>query len=703
MADRAENSEPALVSPTAGDKTGARTADVVLDGPVASSTDADARAGGAPADPPPGVSTASLPGGPRLPPAHEVTAAMREARAAKAAAAAAAEAAEKDGGGAEADPAADATAQDAAGEEPPPVPEVPSPFSDVMGPYKLSVDMFRWRRLEDGPSKGCWMRGMWGGEMYQERRSAGTGRADDMLTTTVLALPPTLAASTFVELFKLAVMQMRFEYPITGVTIESGHIAIPLLPCAMYKEIESYADLEEWISRSVVTVTPSTPEERALSFHDFVEQTRNKVGLQALDVATCARTTYVVLPTHPEDAHEIAIMVYCAHAISDAHTELLLVRKELAYIAKLLDAPSPLPHTHPLHPASNALGTESARLPPVLHELLGVDIDSFDVEKGYQLASKVYCGHALRLDQGREPGEGLCPTHHTTVVLSTDESAAVQAAARAEGWTVTQVADAARHMACMEMRREYVEAEHEEPIPETVHINFLMPIDARSRIVQLDAERGFVGNATAGFTTVLPLGDPHYVPAETELQQDPSRALADLSQVRVLEDIAEKLAAQYRDNVAQFYDLIEGITPVLMVGGTMNPDYPPPALAPEGFSSVGVVERVLPVEHQMPHHAEPVRVRDWGVGLVMSRHLFSLQFSVHLWSLGGRIHLSVVHTDHFSQEYTMHFLNTIRDTLLLFARASQDRGGARRPRAEEGAAREEGAVGAVRAEDAQRA
>lgn len=47
-----------------------------------------------------------------------------------------------------------------------------SPFSEQMGPYRLSKEDFQWHEVEPG----LHMRGLWAGELYQERRSAGTGR-----------------------------------------------------------------------------------------------------------------------------------------------------------------------------------------------------------------------------------------------------------------------------------------------------------------------------------------------------------------------------------------------------------------------------------------------------------------------------------------------------------------------------------------------
>lgn len=49
---------------------------------------------------------------------------------------------------------------------------IASPFSEAWGTRQLHTDMFRWHKRPDGR----WMRGLWGGEMYQERRSAGTNR-----------------------------------------------------------------------------------------------------------------------------------------------------------------------------------------------------------------------------------------------------------------------------------------------------------------------------------------------------------------------------------------------------------------------------------------------------------------------------------------------------------------------------------------------
>lgn len=54
-----------------------------------------------------------------------------------------------------------------------------SPFSEAWGQYRLEVDTCRWHKATKGPAEGRWVRALWGNELYQERRSASTGRYVD--------------------------------------------------------------------------------------------------------------------------------------------------------------------------------------------------------------------------------------------------------------------------------------------------------------------------------------------------------------------------------------------------------------------------------------------------------------------------------------------------------------------------------------------
>ncbi|WFC94496.1 hypothetical protein MBRA1_001126 [Malassezia brasiliensis] len=501
--------------------------------------------------------------------------------------------------------------------------------------------------------------------MYQERRSSTTGRADDMITGTLVRLPAGLDLNRFVELLCLAIMRLRFDFPILATTIELGRIPIPLLPSLVYRTTD-YAGVKAWVKEAFVVHSPQTDEEKQQSLEERTDFIRKRLALEQLDVQKCAKVTHVVLSGR---SNEAAILVYCAHAISDAKTELLVVRKAFEYIVEYLQAPNPVPESHPLHPSQLPWGEEVARLPPCLHELYGVDIDAFNRQKAIEHAGKIMRGYSLRLDEGRPFSEGLCDTHHTTVTLSEEESLSLYRAAKSKGWTITQAVDAARHMAYVEMRRGYLEKKHKEPIPEVLHTNFLMPMDGRTRFKGEWQGKEFAGNATSGFVTILPLRDPYFTPADAERRLYFWRKTRDLDQVRVFCKVTDKLAHMYREASEQLVEAMTGINPLLMAGNLLGPEYPPADLAPEGFSSVGVLERTLPNEFHLEGYNEPIQITEWFVGLTMSRHIFSLQFSMHVWSFRGKIHLSVIHTDHFSQEYTRKFLEVIKTTLLLFAEA----------------------------------
>lgn len=489
--------------------------------------------------------------------------------------------------------------------------------------------------------------------------------ADDMITGTLLRLPTGLDPDRFVELLRVATMQLRFDLPILATTIELGRIPIPMLPSLVYRATD-YAGVEAWAKKAFFVHSPQNDEEKQQSLEERTELIRKRLALEQLDVQKCAKVTHVVLTGR---SNEVAVLVYCAHAISDAKTELLVVRKAFEYIDAYLQEPNPLPESHPLHPSQLPWGEEVARLPPCLHELYGIEIDAFNREKATEHANKIMRAHSLRLDEGRPPNEGLCNTNHTTVTLSEEESSSLYRAVKSKGWTVTQAVDAARHMAYVEMRRGYLEKKRKEPIPEALHTNFLMPMDGRTYFKGEWQGKEFAGNATSGFVTILPLRDPYFTPADAERRYYFWRKTRDLDQVRVFCKVTDKLAHMYREASEQLIEATAGMTPLLMVGKVMSPEYPPADLAPEGFSSVGVLERTLPNEFPLKGYNEPIHITEWFVGLTMSRHIFSLQFSMHVWSFRGKVHLSVIHTDHFSQEYTRKFLEVIKTTLLLFAEA----------------------------------
>ena len=69
-------------------------------------------------------------------------------------------------------------------QQPPPTPEsiiasLPWSFGEEMAPYQLHTENFRWHEAEPG----TYTRGLWGGEMYQERRSGTTGRYVGLVLT----------------------------------------------------------------------------------------------------------------------------------------------------------------------------------------------------------------------------------------------------------------------------------------------------------------------------------------------------------------------------------------------------------------------------------------------------------------------------------------------------------------------------------------
>ena len=65
---------------------------------------------------------------------------------------------------------------------------ITSPFSESWGEYRLRKEEFSWHKANEGRLQGKWLRGLWSNELYQERRSSTTGRADDMMTVATLSL-----------------------------------------------------------------------------------------------------------------------------------------------------------------------------------------------------------------------------------------------------------------------------------------------------------------------------------------------------------------------------------------------------------------------------------------------------------------------------------------------------------------------------------
>ena len=560
-----------------------------------------------------------------------------------------------------------------------------SPFSEAWGQYRLEVDNCRWHKASKGRVEGRWVRALWGGELYQERRSDTTGRcvldthakrADDMITVTSIALPSTLPMNKFLDMFRLACMYMRFVHPVLAVTIEKNIFNVPLLPCLLYDEVKSFEQVEAWAQRAVHVHTPSESEADQ-SLDERVEVMRASLGTQPLTVSECAKEWHLVLSGRPDEQQKVGILVYCAHTISDAHSEMLVVRQQMEYLAKLDEVPWPLPGDHALHPRQLAWGSELDRLPCSLIEMLGVPFDAFDVKDAFRRIDLVLKAFSIRLDEGRPKDDPvLTETFHMRSMFTPEETLALRCAARAHGWSVTQIVDAARHMAYMEVRRAYLEKWRWYPIEERLHTDFLVPVDARCDFVEpfCDNPNGYAGNATGGFATSIPLADPYFVPAQKELDVDESKPLHELSQVKVLAYVTEKLATQYRANIKKNVQRARSATPLFVLSGLFLPTYPGDSLAPEGYSSVGILDKLLPRTHQLPGHKEPIRVNDWFVSLVMSRHLGSLQFSFHIWTFMDSLQLSVIYTPHIGEQKTRLFLDTIRSTLKLFIMAYEQHG-----------------------------
>lgn len=553
---------------------------------------------------------------------------------------------------------------------------VTSPFSESWGQYQLHPEDLPWRKASEGRLCGKWIRALWGNELYQERRSSSTGRSDDMVTMLSLTLPLALDITKFFELFKLSCMHARFIHPILAVTIETNVLQIPLMPCLVYEEVHTFEQVQSWSDTVMFIHRCETDEERAQSREERLEFMRNKIGLRPLPLTQHVKEWHWVLFGRAEDQSHVALFVYSAHAVSDAHSELILMKEQLEYVTSALEAPFPLPEAHSLHPATLAWGTEVTRLTPSLLELVGVPLDSFSDETALRRVRRVLAHPFLRLDLGRpKDGSNLTDTLHDRIQFTAEETAAIHKAARAHGWSVTHIVDAARHMAYMELRRSYLESWHWNPIPEKLHVNFLVPANARCLISESykHLQQTFVGNATEGFTTVLPLMDPYFVSAQDELMTS-EKPLHELSQVRTLAYVTQKLAEQYYEEKPLGMERIVSETPTFVMAGVFSPLYPFDNLAPEGFSSVGAIDTLLPCNFHMPSYTEPITVDDWGVGVIMSRHLSSLQFSMHMWTFRQQLNLSVVHTPHISKARTELFLDTIHRTLKLFLMAFEQHG-----------------------------
>lgn len=503
-----------------------------------------------------------------------------------------------------------------------------------------------------------------------------TRRADDMITATSITLPSSLPRNTFCDMFRLACMHLRFVHPVLAVTIEKNIFNVPLLPCLLYDEVESFEQVEAWAQRAIHVHTPSE-DDMTKSIEERIEDVRVQLSTKPLTLHECAKEWHLVVSGHPDEQQKVGILVYCAHAISDAHSEMLVIRQQMDYLAKLVEAPWPLPSDHALHPRQLAWGSELERLPCCLIEMLGVPLDAFDVKDAIQRIDLVCKALSLRLDEGRPKADPvLTETLHMRSSFTPEETAALRKAARAHGWSVTQIVDAARHMAYMEVRRAYVEKWRLRPMEERLHTDFLVPVDARCDFVKpyCDNPAGYAGNATGGFTTSLPLADPYFVPAPKELSVDETKPLHELSQVQVLAYVTEKLAVQYREHIKNNKQRALSATPLFVMSGIFLPTYPEDSLAPEGFSSVGILDKLLPRTYPLPGHEEPIRVDDWFVSLNMSRHLSSLQFSFHIWSFMDSLHLSVIYTPHIGEKKTRLFLDTIQSTLKLFIMAYEQHG-----------------------------
>ncbi|WFD33698.1 hypothetical protein MCUN1_000511 [Malassezia cuniculi] len=537
----------------------------------------------------------------------------------------------------------------------PPTPEVPP-----MRPFQVVPELLRWRLVHDGPAAGGWTRLLWSNELYQERRSITTYRAEDMVTVTKVQIPSTMDPERFVELLRGAMIKLRFTYPMTAVTIEYGTTECANHPAFVYRVPKSYDDLEKWCKDTLSIERPR--DETPLD--DLIEQLRLGLISNQLDIAKNTRRIHLILSGHPDEQHTVAFVSHCTHATTDAYSELTIIRALLEYVADLDCASGPDDDVLPQH---LPWGEEVDSLTPVLQDLVGYDLKDVDSEAAVAIAGRVIAGYSLRLDPYKAPGIGRIHTERTQLVFTPEQTNAIHVAARSKGFTMTQVVDAARHMAYMEMRRSYIENPDVEKY-ETLHTNFMMPFEVRKRFAAPWNTRKVVCNTTTGFSTVIPLMEPYFERADSELARHDVE-LKDLSQVQTLCRTAEKLKEQYLKAYDDFEKLIKAQPPLGHMGGILEDFYPPPDPSPEGFSSVGVLENMLPREIDIPTHEEPFRPIDWYVSLSMSRHIASVHMTLHMWTHLDQMHLSIVYADTYKRDFIVRFLESIRISLLLFARA----------------------------------
>lgn len=533
----------------------------------------------------------------------------------------------------------------------PPTPDVPP-----LIPFTVVPDHLHWKFVTDGPAAGGWTRLLWANELYQERRSASIYRADDMVTMTKVQCPSTMDRERFIELLRTSLIHVRFYHPMIAATIVSGTVEPASHPAFVYRVPGTFDELEEWRDD---TLSVERPRDGSM-LDDIVEQLRLGLISNQLDVVKNTRRMHLVLSDHPDEKHTVAFVSHAAHAVTDTYSELTLVRVLLESIAAFdtgtLTSPSDL-----------HWGEETKRLPAVLQELIGYSVLDYDPDKALALAGRVLAGYSLRLDPYKTHGIGRIMTERNQVVFTPEETSAIHSAARAKGFTMTQMVDAARHLAYIEMRRVYLENPRV-PKLESIHTNFLMPFDVRKRFSRQWSEQPVVCNTTTGFSTIVPLMDPYFERADAEIARH-DVPVGELNQVQVLCRTAENLKGQYNEAYNDFEKLIHAQPLLVHLGGVLEDFYPPSDVSPEGFSSVGVLERTLPREIPLSTHEEPFRPLDWYVSLMMSRHIASLHFSMHMWTQLDQLHISVVHAETYKRDFIMRMLNSMRVSLLLFARA----------------------------------
>ena len=523
-------------------------------------------------------------------------------------------------------------------------------------PFLVVPELLKWHLASSGPAAGCWTRLLWAYELYQERRSATTFRSDDMITVTKVDIPSTMDPEHFVELVRIAMIKLRFEHPLTAAAIVSGTVEPAVHPAFVYRVPISYEEIIAW--RDNVLFVSRPEDETTLDVR--VENFRRGLINDELNLTTSTRRLHLVLSGHPEEKHTVAFVSHCAHAATDVQAEMVIVRTLLETVADI-DA------GNVVNLSELPWGEEVKRLPCVLQELVGHSVEDCDWETALNSAKRTLSGFSLRLDPVKVHGNGPSLTERGHVILTEDQTKALLAASRARGFTVTQVVDAARHMAYMEMRRMYIEDSHI-PKYESLHTDFLVPFNVRKRFTDKWESRPIVCNTTAGFSTVLPLMDPYFERADSEFARH-DVPIGETSQVKTLCSTAEKLKEQYLVAQNNFDNIIKAQPILVHICGVLEDFYPPCDPSPEGFSSIGVLESTLPREIPISTHTEPFRTTDWYVSLSMSRHIASLAFSMHVWTHHDKLHLSVFYTYPFNHDFVMRFLDSIRVSLLLFARA----------------------------------